>query len=152
MWEVGKKHRPLSDQSVYLPHNEKTQIQLIIVRECLDANRESGATTTSQAELLRITCRSVHVSQALAQDALFICCEQSPDNAHSVAFSQRSSSPRLIEDETFNDSDIINNLIDYEDRQEEPDSLREDKNMQGSSFPKNLKSIFLKLIPIPKGV
>ncbi|GFU13895.1 transposable element Tcb1 transposase [Trichonephila clavipes] len=38
-----------------------------------------------------------------------------PDNAHSVAFSQRSSSPRLIEDETFNDSDIINNLINYED-------------------------------------
>ncbi|GFX59467.1 uncharacterized protein TNCV_2342031 [Trichonephila clavipes] len=37
----------------------------------------------------------------------------SPDRAHSIiAFSQRSSSPRLIEDETFNDSDIINNLID----------------------------------------
>ncbi|GFV01079.1 hypothetical protein TNCV_1010001 [Trichonephila clavipes] len=34
-----------------------------------------------------------------------------------VAFSQRSSSPRLIEDETFNDSDIINNLINYEDGQ-----------------------------------
>ncbi|GFV61526.1 hypothetical protein TNCV_3893161 [Trichonephila clavipes] len=30
------------------------------------------------------------------------------------AFSQRSSSQRLIEDETFNDSDIMNNLIDYE--------------------------------------
>ncbi|PRD19947.1 UNVERIFIED_CONTAM: hypothetical protein NCL1_55980 [Trichonephila clavipes] len=49
------------------------------------------------------------------------------DNAHSAAFSRRSSSPRLIEDETFNDSDIINNLIDYEDGQEEPDSLRTDK-------------------------
>ncbi|GFV35369.1 transposable element Tcb1 transposase [Trichonephila clavipes] len=35
------------------------------------------------------------------------------DNACSVAFSQRASSPRLIEDETFNDSDVINNLIDY---------------------------------------
>ncbi|GFV61224.1 hypothetical protein TNCV_500161 [Trichonephila clavipes] len=50
---------------------------------------------------------------------------------------QRSSSLRLIEDETFNDSGIINNLIDYEDGQEEPDSLRADKNMQGSSFPTN---------------
>ncbi|GFW44608.1 hypothetical protein TNCV_4481531 [Trichonephila clavipes] len=30
----------------------------------------------------------------------------------------RESSPRLIEDETFNDSDIINNLINYEDGQE----------------------------------
>ncbi|GFS75325.1 uncharacterized protein TNCV_719861 [Trichonephila clavipes] len=71
------------------------------------------------------------------QEALFICYKQSPDNVHSVAFSQRSSSPLLIEDETFNDSDIINNLMDYEDRQEEPDSLRVDKNMQGSSFPTN---------------
>ncbi|GFX10356.1 hypothetical protein TNCV_1867511 [Trichonephila clavipes] len=38
----------------------------------------------------------------------------------------------LIEDETFNDSDIINNLIDYEDGQEKPDSLSEWlKYMQG---------------------
>ncbi|GFW17247.1 uncharacterized protein TNCV_1957181 [Trichonephila clavipes] len=62
------------------------------------------------------------------QDALIICYKQSPDNAHSVAFSQRFS-PRLIEDETFNNSDIINNLIYYEDGQEELDSLRADKNM-----------------------
>ncbi|GFV80649.1 hypothetical protein TNCV_4618111 [Trichonephila clavipes] len=41
------------------------------------------------------------------------------------AFSQHSSSLRLIEDETFNDSGIFNNLIDYEDGQEEPDSLRQ---------------------------
>ncbi|GFW11639.1 hypothetical protein TNCV_42741 [Trichonephila clavipes] len=41
-----------------------------------------------------------------------------PDNAHSVAFCQRSSSWSLIEDETFNDSDIINNLINCEDGQE----------------------------------
>ncbi|GFW55798.1 uncharacterized protein TNCV_121821 [Trichonephila clavipes] len=54
---------------------------------------------------------------------------QSPDNAHSVAFSQRSSSPHLIEDETFNDCGIINNLMDYEDGQEELDSLRADKNI-----------------------
>ncbi|GFW24246.1 hypothetical protein TNCV_738721 [Trichonephila clavipes] len=45
------------------------------------------------------------------------------------AFSQRSSSPRFIEDEIFNDSNIMNNLIYYEDGQEEPDSLRVDKNM-----------------------
>ncbi|GFV22349.1 uncharacterized protein TNCV_3924091 [Trichonephila clavipes] len=41
---------------------------------------------------------------------------QSLDNARSVDFSQLTNSPRLIEDETFNDSDI-NNLIDYEDGQ-----------------------------------
>ncbi|GFV74247.1 uncharacterized protein TNCV_2312451 [Trichonephila clavipes] len=52
------------------------------------------------------------------QDGLFICYKQSLDNVHYVAFSQRSSSPRLIEDETFNDSDNINNLINYEDEQE----------------------------------
>ncbi|GFX68073.1 uncharacterized protein TNCV_921741 [Trichonephila clavipes] len=77
------------------------------------------------------------------QKALFICYKQSPDNAHSVAFSPRSSSPRLIEDESFNNSDIISNLIDYEDGQE-PDSLRADKNMQESSFNTNWKSLFLK--------
>ncbi|GFX32848.1 hypothetical protein TNCV_889841 [Trichonephila clavipes] len=46
------------------------------------------------------------------QDALFFCYKQSPDNARSVAFSQRSNNPRLIEDETLNDRDIINNLTD----------------------------------------
>ncbi|GFX15500.1 hypothetical protein TNCV_3304291 [Trichonephila clavipes] len=61
-----------------------------------------------------------------------------------VAFSQRSSSPRWIEDETFNDSDIMNNLVNYGDGQKEPESLRVDKNMQGSSFPPNWKSLFLK--------
>ncbi|GFW13826.1 hypothetical protein TNCV_1670421 [Trichonephila clavipes] len=43
----------------------------------------------------------------------------------------------LIEDEIFKDIDIINNMIDYEDGQEEPDSSRVDKIMQGSSFPTN---------------
>ncbi|GFY02102.1 uncharacterized protein TNCV_5099631 [Trichonephila clavipes] len=75
---------------------------------------------------------------------LFICYKQSPDNVYSVASSQRSSTPCLTEDENFNDSDIINILINYEDEQEEPDSLRADKNMQGSSFPPNWKSVFLK--------
>ncbi|GFV38587.1 hypothetical protein TNCV_132261 [Trichonephila clavipes] len=50
------------------------------------------------------------------QDALFICYKQSPHNASSIAFSQRASSRRMNEDETVNDSDIINNLINYEDR------------------------------------
>ncbi|GFW11601.1 uncharacterized protein TNCV_42361 [Trichonephila clavipes] len=68
----------------------------------------------------------------------------------SVAFNAIRS--RLIEDENFNDSDIINNFIGYEDGLEEPDSLRADKNMQGSSFSKNWKRIFLKWIPIPKGI
>ncbi|GFT11709.1 uncharacterized protein TNCV_264941 [Trichonephila clavipes] len=84
------------------------------------------------------------VTPLTLQDALFICYKLSPDNAHSVAFSQRPSSPRLIEDETFNDGDITNNLIGYEDGQEKPFYLRADKNMQGSSFPTNWKSIFLK--------
>ncbi|GFX21235.1 transposable element Tc1 transposase [Trichonephila clavipes] len=39
-------------------------------------------------------------------------------------------SPRLIEDEAFNDCDIMKSLIDYENGQEEPDSLRVDKNTQ----------------------
>ncbi|GFW02457.1 hypothetical protein TNCV_2454741 [Trichonephila clavipes] len=50
------------------------------------------------------------------------------------AFFQLSSSPRLIEDETFNDSDIMNNLIDSEDGQEEPDSLRVDKICRDPAF------------------
>ncbi|GFS47130.1 uncharacterized protein TNCV_2053111 [Trichonephila clavipes] len=78
------------------------------------------------------------------QDALFISYQKSPGNARSVATSQRFGSPRLIEDETFNDSVIINNLIDYEDGQEGPDSLRVDTDIQGSTIPTNWKSIFLK--------
>ncbi|GFT97245.1 hypothetical protein TNCV_2205381 [Trichonephila clavipes] len=57
-------------------------------------------------------------SVTILQDALLICYKQSPDNAPSVTFSQRFRSPRLIEDETFNGSDIINNLINYEDGEE----------------------------------
>ncbi|GFX10349.1 uncharacterized protein TNCV_1867441 [Trichonephila clavipes] len=78
------------------------------------------------------------------QDALLIGYKQSLDNARSIASSQCTSSAHLIEDETFKDRDIINNLIDYKDGQEESDSLRVDKNMQESSFPTNWKSIFLK--------
>ncbi|GFV99406.1 hypothetical protein TNCV_1513761 [Trichonephila clavipes] len=62
-----------------------------------------------------------------------------------------SGSSRLIEDETFNHSDIMNSLIDYEDGQE-PASLRVDKNKQGSSFPTKWKSIFINYIPIKKEV
>ncbi|GFS76708.1 hypothetical protein TNCV_1622791 [Trichonephila clavipes] len=78
------------------------------------------------------------VSQALATRVL------PPPSDAGFAFSQRSSNQRLIADETFNESDIINNLIYYEDGQEEPDSLRADKNIQESSFPTNWRSIFLK--------
>ncbi|GFU86265.1 uncharacterized protein TNCV_369211 [Trichonephila clavipes] len=70
--------------------------------------------------------------------------KQSPDNELSVALSQRTNSPRLIEDETFNDSDIINNLIDYVDGQEEPDSLRADKILAGIQLSNKLKKHFLK--------
>ncbi|GFU49622.1 hypothetical protein TNCV_4143901 [Trichonephila clavipes] len=70
-------------------------------------------------------------------------CEKSLDNARSIVFSQRPSSTRLIEDETFNDNDIINNLTDFEDVQAEPDFLRSDKKyMQGSSLPTNRRETF----------
>ncbi|GFV71809.1 uncharacterized protein TNCV_4868931 [Trichonephila clavipes] len=71
--------------------------------------------------------------------------KHSLDNAHSIAFSQCNSNKHLIEDETFNDSDIISNLTDYENGHEEPDSLRADTIYAlGFSFPTNRKSIFLK--------
>ncbi|GFX69104.1 uncharacterized protein TNCV_4946031 [Trichonephila clavipes] len=78
---------------------------------------------------------------------MYICYKQSPDNAHthSVGFSERSSSPRLIEDETLNDYDIINNLIDYVDGQEEPDSLRADKMYAGIQPSSKLGKRFLKI-------
>ncbi|GFW34346.1 hypothetical protein TNCV_220721 [Trichonephila clavipes] len=69
-----------------------------------------------------------------SEPAVAVICQKS---YLKFAFSQRSSSPRLIEDNTFDDSEIINNLIDYEDEREEPDSLIGDKNMQGSNFPTN---------------
>ncbi|PRD32135.1 UNVERIFIED_CONTAM: hypothetical protein NCL1_21395 [Trichonephila clavipes] len=78
-------------------------------------------------------------------EALLICYKQSPDNARSVALSLRANIPRLVEDETFNDSDIINNLIDYEDGQEEPNSCGQLKYMQGYSFPKKVEKHFLKI-------
>ncbi|GFV63292.1 hypothetical protein TNCV_1373891 [Trichonephila clavipes] len=61
------------------------------------------------------------------QGALFIVYKHSLDNVHSIAFHKRTISTHLIEDETFNDSDNITNLIDYKDGQEELDSLRADK-------------------------
>ncbi|GFX82978.1 uncharacterized protein TNCV_4938481 [Trichonephila clavipes] len=76
----------------------------------------------------------------ILQNALLICYKQSTDNARSVALSVRTNSPRLIEDETFNYSDTINNVIDYEDGQEETDSLRANKihwlpKHQGEEYP-----------------
>ncbi|GFV67223.1 uncharacterized protein TNCV_3669781 [Trichonephila clavipes] len=76
---------------------------------------------------------------------MFICYKLSPDNARSVAFSERSSSSCLIEDKTFNDSDIINNLVDYEDGQEEPHSLSVDKLYVGIQLSNNLEKHFLKI-------
>ncbi|GFW61458.1 uncharacterized protein TNCV_347061 [Trichonephila clavipes] len=77
--------------------------------------------------------------------ALFVGYKQSLDNARSIAFSQRTSSTCLIEDETFNDSDLINNLIDYEVGQEKPYSLREIQYMQRFDIPSNRKKHFLKI-------
>ncbi|GFW99458.1 uncharacterized protein TNCV_3007601 [Trichonephila clavipes] len=79
------------------------------------------------------------------QDAVFIYHEQSPNKARSVAFSQCAKRPRLIEDETLNDCVIINNLIDYVDGQEEPDSLRANKICTEIQLSNKLgKSSFLK--------
>ncbi|GFV79606.1 hypothetical protein TNCV_1724311 [Trichonephila clavipes] len=62
---------------------------------------------------------------------MFICYKQSLDNARSIALYQRTGSTHLIEDETFNDIDIISNFIDYKERQKEPDSMRFDKIYEG---------------------
>ncbi|GFY02773.1 uncharacterized protein TNCV_3506531 [Trichonephila clavipes] len=78
-------------------------------------------------------------------DAVFICYRQNPNNARSVALAQRAISPRLIEDETFNDRDIINNSIDYKDEREEPDSLRADKIYARIQFCNKLEKHFLKV-------
>lgn len=51
----------------------------------------------------------------------------------------------MIEDETVNDSDIINNLIDYEDGQEEPDSITADKIYAGIQLSNKLEKHFLKI-------
>ncbi|GFU54138.1 hypothetical protein TNCV_3618001 [Trichonephila clavipes] len=61
------------------------------------------------------------------QDALFIGYKQSLANARFIAFFQRSCSTHLIQGETVNDNDTINNLIDYEDGQEKSDYLSVDK-------------------------
>ncbi|GFW64281.1 uncharacterized protein TNCV_2415311 [Trichonephila clavipes] len=79
------------------------------------------------------------------QDTVFICYKQSPHNARSIVFTQLASSTRLIEDETVNDSDIINNLIKDEDGQEEPDSLKADKIYAEIQLSKKLEKHFLKI-------
>ncbi|GFY09647.1 uncharacterized protein TNCV_381421 [Trichonephila clavipes] len=76
------------------------------------------------------------------QDALFFCYKQSPNNAHSVAFSEHTKSSRLIEDEIFNDRDIINHLIDYE---EGPDSLGVYKIYAGIQLSNKLEKHSLKI-------
>ncbi|GFV38627.1 uncharacterized protein TNCV_1803731 [Trichonephila clavipes] len=50
-----------------------------------------------------------------------------------------------MEDETFNDSDINNNLIDYEDEQEEPDSQRVHKIYFGIQIFNKSQKQFLKI-------
>ncbi|GFW25782.1 uncharacterized protein TNCV_1310431 [Trichonephila clavipes] len=74
-----------------------------------------------------------------------VCYKQSADNARSIAFSQLASSTYLIKDETVNDRDIINNLIDYEDGPEEPDSLRADKIYAGIQLSNKLENNILKI-------
>ncbi|GFU77560.1 uncharacterized protein TNCV_3499331 [Trichonephila clavipes] len=82
------------------------------------------------------------------QDALFIGYRQSLDNARvpllSLSLSQRTSSTHLIEDEIFNDNDIINNWINYEGGQKEPGSLRTDKIHAGVQLSNKSEKHFLK--------
>ncbi|GFX06378.1 uncharacterized protein TNCV_2939061 [Trichonephila clavipes] len=86
------------------------------------------------------------------QDALFIGYKQSLDDARSIAFSRRANSLRLIEDETFNESDIFHNLIDYEDEQEEPRFSTADTIYARIQFSNKSEKHFLKIDTIPKGV
>ncbi|GFU13948.1 uncharacterized protein TNCV_941121 [Trichonephila clavipes] len=65
-------------------------------------------------------------------------------HTHSVAFSKLASSPRFIEDEIFNDIDIITNLVDYEDGQK-PDSLRANKIFAGIHLSNKLEKYFLEI-------
>ncbi|GFV32797.1 uncharacterized protein TNCV_1052491 [Trichonephila clavipes] len=78
------------------------------------------------------------------EDALF-CYKQSSDNTSSVTFSQRTNSPCLSEDETSNECGIINNLIDYVDGQEEPDSFEADKIYARIQHCNKLGKHFLKI-------
>ncbi|GFT46494.1 uncharacterized protein TNCV_3183781 [Trichonephila clavipes] len=75
---------------------------------------------------------------------MFIGYKHSLDNARSVAFLQRNISTHLIEDKTFNDSGIINNLIDYEDGHKKPDSLREDTIYTGIQHSKKFQNHVVK--------
>ncbi|GFW39412.1 uncharacterized protein TNCV_1833951 [Trichonephila clavipes] len=127
-------------KAIALATGEDSDLRLIPEEESMDTRIKGN-----DIQLVKVHFkRGLYTSSTTLQGALLICYKQSPDNAHSIAFSQRSSSTRLIEDETFNDIDIMNNLTEYEDGQEEPDSLRAYKNIQESSFPTNWKSIILK--------
>ncbi|GFX56427.1 uncharacterized protein TNCV_73731 [Trichonephila clavipes] len=86
------------------------------------------------------------------QDALSIGYKQHLDNARSIAFSQRTSSTHLIEDKTVNNSYIINNLIDYEDGQEKPNSLTAETIYAGIQFLIKSEKLFLKIDIITEGV
>ncbi|GFS86872.1 hypothetical protein TNCV_215941 [Trichonephila clavipes] len=68
--------------------------------------------------------KRVETDQAIEEPTEIMHINQDSENSfQTMRIQLLSSSPRLIEDETFNDSDIINNMMDYEDGQEEPDSL-----------------------------
>ncbi|GFV30580.1 uncharacterized protein TNCV_42051 [Trichonephila clavipes] len=92
-----------------------------------------------------------HYTEWVTENQLFyhttisICYKQSPDNLRLVAFSQRANNWRLFEDETFKDSNIINNLIGYEAGQEEPDYLRADEIYARRQVSNKLEKHFLKI-------
>ncbi|GFU70800.1 uncharacterized protein TNCV_1851231 [Trichonephila clavipes] len=84
------------------------------------------------------------------QDALLIGCKHSLDNGRSIAISQRYSSTHLTENETFNDSDNINNLTDYEDGHDEPDSLRAETINAGVQLSNRSENHFFKIDTNPE--
>ncbi|GFU37869.1 uncharacterized protein TNCV_1063771 [Trichonephila clavipes] len=71
--------------------------------------------------------------------------KQSLDNADSTFFYQPTSHTHLIEDETFNDGNIIRHFIDYEDGPEEPESFRVKKYMCKDSPFQQIGKHFLKI-------
>ncbi|PRD27952.1 UNVERIFIED_CONTAM: hypothetical protein NCL1_33895 [Trichonephila clavipes] len=94
-------------------------------------------------EIIMVALKSLETF--VRNDALCIGYKQSLDNTCSIPFFERSSSTHLNEDETFNDNNIINNLIDNKDGQEEPDSSRADKIYAGIQLSNKLEKHFLKI-------
>ncbi|GFX13065.1 uncharacterized protein TNCV_2357211 [Trichonephila clavipes] len=66
-------------------------------------------------------------------------------NVSPIAFSQLANSTSLTKDETVDNGDILNNLIDYKDGQKEPDYMRADEIHTGIQLFNKLEKHFLKI-------